>query len=106
MFVRFLAALIAVTGLVAMPASAGIFGDAPDAVLCPFPGTGDLPNALVVFYVEAQGENGALLYASMGVSPVKFFVDAGGKIEEGNIAECHGKTLQELRDEGRAFDFR
>ena len=106
MFARFLAALIAVTGLVATPASAGIFGDAPDAILCPFPGTGDLPNALVVFYVEAHGDDGTLLYGSLGVTPLKFFVDAGGKIEEGNIAECHGKTLQQLRDADRAFDFR
>ena len=105
MFFRFLAALIACLGIALTPASAGIFGDAPDAILCPMKGTGGMPNAVVVFYIDAQGDNGALLYRTLGVTPVQFIVDPEGVVESGNIAECSGKTLRELRDAGRTIDY-
>ncbi len=105
MLARHCAALIAVTGLTLSPASAGIFDNAPDAIVCPFPATAKRPGGLVVFYIEARVEDGRFFYKALGVSPIQLTVGADGRVEAGKIAECHGKTLRELRADGRAFDF-
>ena len=105
MLARHCAALIAVTGLTLSPALAGILDNAPDAIVCQFAATAKRPGGLLVFYVDARFEDGRLLYKSLGVPPLQLTVDADGAIEAGKIAECHGKTLRELRADGRAFDF-
>lgn len=42
----------------------------------------------------------------MGQSATRLIVDANGVVQSTNLAECHGKTVQQLREAGRAFDFR
>ena len=106
MLARLCAALIAVSGLALSPASAGIFDTAPDAIVCSFAATANRPGGLLVFYVDARAEDGRLFYKTLGVTPLQLIVDADGMIEAGKIAGCNGKTLRELRDAGRAFDFR
>ena len=106
MLARHCVALIAVTCLTLSPALAGIFDNAPDAIVCPFAATAKRPGGLLVFFVDARVEDGRLIYKSLGVTPLQLIVDADGAIEAGRIAECHGKTLRELRAAGRAFDFR
>lgn len=102
---RLCAALIAVTGITMSPAFAGIFDGAPDAITCEFPATGNRPAGQLVFYVDVRALDGRLLYKSLGALKLHLIVSADGRIEDGNIAGCNGKTLQELRASGRAFDF-
>ena len=105
MLTRHCTALIAVVGLAPSPAPAGIFGNAPDAIVCSFVATANRPGGILAFHVDARVEDGTLLYKTLGVTPLQLIVGADGVIEAEKIAECHGKTLRELRDAGRAFDF-
>ncbi len=102
---RHFAALIALAGLVPSPASAGIFNNAPDAIVCPIAAKADRPGAHIIFYVDARVDDGRILYKSLGV-PISLTINAKGVIDARNIQECNGKTVRELRAAGRAFDFR
>ena len=92
--------------LSALPAAAGMIGDAPDAIVCQFEKVSAQPGGLVVFYVDAVGDNRTLYYKSLGNVVIQLTVGADGVVAAENLASCHGKTLQALRDAGRAFDFR
>ena len=105
MLARKIAASITLAGLAMSPASAGIFINAPDAIVCSIAATANRPGSLVVFYVDARGGDGRTLYKSLG-APISLSVDAKGVINARNIKECHGKSVREMRAAGRAFDFR
>ena len=86
-------------------ASATIFDDAPDAITCSFEAKAGRPGGFFVFYVDGRAEDGTVTYKTLGAATIQFSVNANGVIEAGNIAACNGKTVRELRDAGRAFDF-
>lgn len=88
------------------PASAGMFDGVADAIVCPLPPVAGRPGGLVVFYVDARVDNGNTVYRPMGQSAIRLTVDTNGVVQSTNLAECHGKTVQQLREAGRAFDFR
>ena len=104
--VRRCAALSFLLALSLSPASAGMFENAPDAIVCPFKAMVERPGGLVVFYVDARAEDGRIFYRPLGKLAIQLSVDANGVIKSENIAGCHGKTVRQLRDAGRAFDFR
>ena len=100
------AALGMIAAMSLSPASAGMFDNVADAIVCPLPPVASRPGGLVVFYVDARVDNGNTVYRPMGQSAIRLIVDTNGVVQAANLAECHGKTVQQLRDAGRAFDFR
>jgi len=106
MLARLYIAVIALFGFALSPAAAGIFDTAPDAILCKLSAKAGQPATLVVFYVDGRRDDGTVNYVPLGQTAVRITVGADSVIEARNIAGCDGKTVQELRDAGRAFDLR
>lgn len=104
-----LAALGAVTAaLMAFPAVVlgGVFPGRPDVLVCSVDDPIDAqPWDQFVFYVSARLEDGGVLYKSLTSNPVLVTITPDGRVQAKNLADCDGKTVTELRDEGRAFDF-
>lgn len=74
----------------------------PMAVLCTHAGTSDL------YYLGQIREDGSALYRTLGGRRAGI-VTAGGPAEAvGDLAlgSCQGKTLRQLRDEGRTIEWR
>lgn len=87
-------------------AVASIVSGRPDAIVCSVSDpTKVLPWDELVFYVSARTEDGATLYKTMTSSPVLIQVEADGTVTADNLADCDGRTIAELRSEGRAVDF-
>jgi hypothetical protein len=90
----------------AIHTEAGVFGAQPDVLVCSI---SDPINAQpwdgLVFYVSARLENGGILYKSLTSNPVLVTVTPEGRVEAKNLGDCDGKTVAELRQQGRAFDF-
>lgn len=106
MLSRLCVALPFLSFLVLQPAHAGIFGATPDAIVCTFKAVAGRPGGQAVFHVDMKFESGSILYRPLGVTAAQVTLNTDGKIEATNIADCDGKTVQELRDVGRAFDYR
>lgn len=88
------------------PAQAGVFDGRPDALVCSVADPSDVQAwDQIVFYVSARLEDGGVLYKSLTSNPVLVIVSIDGRVEARNLADCNGKSVIELRDEGRAFDF-
>ena len=86
-------------------AHAGVFGGAPDAIVCSVDDPIDVqPWDKLVFYVSARLENGGILYKTLTSNPVLVTVDPDGRLQAKNLADCDGKSVDELRELGRAFD--
>lgn len=87
-------------------AHAGVFKERPDVVVC---SVDDPVNVQrwdqLAFYVSARLEGGDVLYKSLTSNPVLVTISPDGRVDAPNLADCDGKTVAELRDEGRAFDF-
>ena len=85
---------------------AGVFSDLPDVLVC---SVDDPSNEQrwdqFVFYVSAKLDDGAVLYKSLTSNPVLVKISPDGTVSAENLADCDSKTVAELRDEGRAFDF-
>lgn len=85
---------------------AGVFSGRPDVLVC---SVDDPINAQpwdqFVFYVSARLEDGGVLYKSLTSNPVLVTIKVDGLLEGKNLADCDGKTIAELREAGRAFDF-
>ncbi len=87
-------------------AGAGVFGGAPDVLVCSVNDpTEVLPWDQLVFYVSARIEGGATLYKSLTSNPVLVTIGVNGMVEAPNLADCDGKSARELRSSGRARDF-
>jgi hypothetical protein len=85
---------------------AGVFSGRPDVLVCSVDDPINVqPWDKFVFYVSARLEDGGVLYKSLTSNPVLVTITADGRVEAKNLADCDGKTVAELRDEGRAFDF-
>jgi hypothetical protein len=88
------AALIAAMG----PAGAGMLGDVPDAIVC------DVGKGKLVVYVARRMDDGSTSYEALEREfSVVVTVDAKGILHWDNNP-CDGKSVDQLRSEGRAFD--
>jgi hypothetical protein len=87
------------------PALGAVFEDRPDALVCSVSDpTGVLRWDELVFWVSARMREGDTLYKTLTSDPVVLVVDAEGRIRGRNLADCDGRTVDELRAEGRAID--
>ena len=101
-----LAAVGLVGALISMSSQAGVFSGRPDVLVCSVEDPSEVqPWDQFVFYVSGRLEDGGVLYKSLTSNPVLITVTPDGQVEAENLKDCDGKTVAELRDEGRAFDF-
>ena len=85
---------------------AGVFTGRPDVLVCSVDDPSDVqPWDQFVFYVSGRLEDGGVLYKSLTSNPVLIMISPDGRVAAENLDDCDGKTVAELRDEGRAFDF-
>lgn len=85
---------------------AGVFPGHPDVLVCSVDDPVEIqPWDQFVFYVSARLKDGAVLYKSLTSNPVLVKITTDGRVQAENLADCDGRTVAELRDEGRAFDF-
>ncbi len=104
-----LAAVLTSVSLLALTDSshAGAFSGRPDVLVCSVDDPINIqPWDKFVFYVSARLEDGSVLYKSLTSNPVLVTITTSGRVEAENLADCDGRTVAELREEGRAFDFR
>jgi hypothetical protein len=93
-------ALVAAMVLSLRPASAGMLEGVPDAIACAV-GKGKL-----VVYVARRLDDGSTLYESLEREFMTVItVDSKGILHWENRPDCDGKSVDQLRQEGRAFDF-
>lgn len=89
---------------VSQPAASGIIKGMPDAIVCSVKDpTGTLPWDKLVFYVSAHMRDGNTLYKSSTSDPVLLLVSSEGIVDGVNLADCDGRSVDKLREEGRAF---
>lgn len=103
-------ALVAVAALAAAAAvphsHAAAFAPLPDVIVCSVDDPLDaLPWDRVVFYVSVRLEDGGVLYKSLTSNPLLLTLDADGVVRAENLQDCDGRSADELRRQGRAFDF-
>lgn len=97
-----LAALLA--ALAQSPAQATIIDGKPDAIICSVKDpTGVLPWEQLVYYVSARMADGTVLYKTLTSDPVVLLVSKDGVVDGANLADCDGRTVNSLREDGRAF---
>ncbi len=84
-------------------ANAGIFGDAPDIVVCPLEANATRESGNVVFYIDGT-ENDTPFYKALGNMPVQLSINTDGTLET-RIPSCAGKTFDDLRQSGQSFNF-
>ena len=88
------------------PGRAEIFKGFPDGIVCKY---GAVPGDLggeVVFHVHSRQDDGTVIYKVFGRRPVVIRIKPDGVVDAGNIKDCHGKTVPQLREAGQAFDVR
>jgi hypothetical protein len=82
------------------PAAAGLLEGVPDAIVC------DFENGKLVVYVARRMEDGSTLYESLEREFMTVItIDAQGILHWDNRPGGDGKSVDQLRDEGKAFDF-
>jgi len=81
------------------PAAAGMIEGVPDAIVC------DVGKGKLVAYVARRLDDGSTLYESLEREfSIVITVDAKGILHWDNNASCDGKSVDQLRGEGKAFD--
>ena len=103
---RICAAVVVMVGSVLPSASAGAFENAPHAIACHFEATQNRPAGLLLFYIDLKVDGDKIYYKTLGPLSQQLTVSSNGVILSRRIAGCHGKTVQELRESGRVFDFK
>ena len=92
------------SALVPLSARAEIMEDLPDAIVCSVKDpTGTLAWEKLVYYVSARMSDGRTLYKTLTSDPVVLMVSSDGMIDGANLADCDGRSVDSLREEGRAF---
>jgi hypothetical protein len=82
------------------PAAAGLLPGVPDAIVCDFEG------GKVVVYVARRLADGSTQYQSLEREfMTDITIDAQGILHWQNRPGCDGKSVDQLREEGKAFDF-
>jgi len=85
---------------------AGVFSGRPDVLVCSVDDPiGVQPWDQFVFYVSARLKDGSVLYKSLTSNPVLVTIGEDGRVTAENLVDCDGRTVDELRAAGRAFDF-
>ena len=97
---------LALLSALSAPASAQIFDNRPDAVVCPLAAIEGRPGGFVVFHLVWQEDTGITHYATMGIQTFRLKIDANGVAQAPNLEGCDGKTVEELREARRAFSYR
>jgi hypothetical protein len=93
-------ALALATILVPRPAAAGLLEGVPDAIVCDFEG------GKLVVYVARRLADGSTQYQSLEHEfMTDITIDAQGILHWPNRPGCDGKSVDQLREEGKAFDF-
>ena len=81
------------------PAAAGLLEGAPDAIVCDFEG------GKLVVYVTRRLADGSTQYESLERAfMTDITIDAQGVLHWQNRPGCDGKSVDQLREEGKAFD--
>lgn len=87
-------------------ARAGVIAGYPDVLACSVSDPLGVQRwTQLVFYVSAQLDDGAVLYKSLTSNPVLITVAKDGRVDAPNLQDCDGRSVAELREAGRAFDF-
>jgi hypothetical protein len=82
------------------PAAAGLLEGVPDAIVC------DFENGKLVVYVARRMADGSTLYEALEREFMTVIsIDPQGILHWENLPSCDGKSVDQLRGEGRAFDF-
>jgi hypothetical protein len=90
--------------VLAVPTRAEILPGMPDAIVCSVRDpTGTLRWERLVYYASARMIDGRTLYKTLTSDPVVLLVSAEGIIDGPNLADCDGRSVNTLLDEGRAF---
>ena len=98
-----LASLLAAVALAAS-AQAEIFKGFPDAIVCSLPPSKGRPAPVdVVLHVDARMKGGPVLYKPLGQTAITVEIGDDGVVRAERVKSCDGVTLQQLRDQGRAF---
>ena len=85
---------------------AGIINEHPDILVCSVSENAqDSTWQDLVFYVSGTQKDGAILYKSLTSNPVLIRIDESGVLSAPKLANCDKKTVQALREAGRAKDF-
>lgn len=84
--------------------SAEIFEGVPDLIVCEIEIPLEGRRGRRVFYLDAQEDGGVTRYTSLGAAPMQLRVDADGSVRQGNLSDCAGRTVAELRQTDQAFD--
>lgn len=83
---------------------AAIIEGFPDGIICSVKDpTGFLPWEELVFYVSAHTRDGETLYKTLTSDPVVIIVSNDGVLKAANLADCDGRSVEELLESGRAF---
>lgn len=77
-------------------ARAEIFTGFPDGIVC------KAPKFKIVFYVDRQDGDGVVWYKTMERQVAK--IDKQGVFRRQNGRDCNGKTVEQLRKQGKTFD--
>ncbi len=75
---------------------AGVIEGYPDVIVC------NEKNFRIVLYIDRHLKDGTALYRGGGGGVLK--VDKNGVLNRPN-ADCHGKTIEDLRKQGQTLDF-
>jgi hypothetical protein len=82
------------------PAAAGVLEGVPDAIVC------DIGKGKMVVYVSRRLDDGSTVYASLEREFTAIItIDTKGILHWQNREGCDGKSIDQLRQEGKAFDF-
>jgi hypothetical protein len=87
-------------------AQAQLFDQRPDVLVCSVSQSATDDAWLeFVFYISGTQKGGITLYKSLTSNPVLVKVDKAGNISAPNIADCDGKSVEDLLKKGRAAYF-
>lgn len=82
------------------PAAAELLEGVPDAIVC------DFEDGKLVVYAARRLADGSTLYESLEREFMTVItIDAQGVLHWENRPGCDGKSVDQLREEGKAFDF-
>ena len=98
-------ALAAVLLLFAVPIKAEIFEGMPDVIVCELEIPQQERAGRRVFYIDAQEDRRVTRYTTLGAAPLQIRIGADGTVSQNSLGDCGGKTVAELKNADRAFDF-
>ena len=95
---RVVLAIASLVVSISAPGWAGMIEDYPDAIVC------KIDKRRIVLYIDRVLDDGRAIYKVIGGQFVE--VDADGVLHRENApGDCIGKTIEQLRREGKTGDF-